>query len=252
LIAIDLPLFFPQKNGESVIQSMSAPPLNYPELICKTVSMFAGYIVALFLPAGTLAWISGWAYVVIFLGFSIGLTAWLIRYDPALMAERLTGLRHPSRKEWDKIFIPFIFVAFFAWLAVMGLDAVRFRWSQMPILLQMIGCALLLTSFYIFYRTFRENTYLSPAVRIQKEREQKVVSTGPYRYVRHPMYAGFGLYVIGTALMLGSWLGAAYGLVLIAAVARRAIFEEETLQRELPGYDDYMKSVRHRLIPGIW
>lgn len=134
----------------------------------------------------------------------------------------------------------------------MGLDAARFRWSRIPIPLQVFGWAVLLISCYVFYLTFRENTYLSPAVRIQKERGQKVINTGPYRHVRHPMYAGFALYVIGTALMLGSWVGLAFGLVLIVAVARRAIFEEQTLQRELNGYDEYMKSVRYRFIPGLW
>jgi protein-S-isoprenylcysteine O-methyltransferase Ste14 len=231
---------------------MTSPRLNFAELISKTAVTLLLVILALFLPAGTFAWISGWVYVAIFFASTIGLTSWLVRYDPALMAERLTGFRQPDRKKWDKIFIPILFVGFFAWLALIGLDAARFRWSHMSILLQVIGIALLLLSFYIFYLTFRENTYLSPAVRIQKERGQKVVSTGPYRHVRHPMYAGFGLYVIGTALMLGSWLGIASGLFLIAAVARRAIFEEQTLQRELPGYDDYMVKVRYRLIPGVW
>ena len=119
-------------------------------------------------------------------------------------------------------------------------------------LLQVFGFTLLLVSFYVFYLAFRENPFLSPAVRIQKERGQKVVSTGPYRHVRHPMYAGFIFYAIGTAFMLGSWLGFGFGLLLFGAVARRAVFEEQTLLRELPGYDGYMKSVRYRLIPRIW
>jgi len=233
-------------------QTMTRPRLNLKELIGKTAAMLGVFILALFLPAGTFVWFSAWIYVAITFAFSIGLTAWLIRYDPALMAERLTGLRQADQKKWDKIFIRILLVGFFAWLATMGLDAARFRWSHVSILLQSIGAVLLLISFYLFYLTFRENTFLSPAVRIQKERGQKVVSTGPYRRVRHPMYAGFGLYVIGTALMLGSWLGVALGLLLIAAVAARAVFEERTLQRELPGYDDYMKSVRYRLIPGVW
>jgi protein-S-isoprenylcysteine O-methyltransferase Ste14 len=231
---------------------MTTSRLNFVELIGKTVGMLVAYVLVLFVPAGTLAWPSGWFCVVITFAFSIGLTAWLVRYDPALMAERLAGLRQPDQKRWDKIFVPIFLVGFFAWFIVMGLDAVRFRWSHMSLLLQGIGAVLLLISFSIFYLTFRENTYLSPAVRIQRERGQKVVNTGPYRHVRHPMYAGFALYVMGTALLLGSWVGLISGFLLIAAVARRAIFEEQTLERELPGYDDYMKSVRYRLIPGVW
>jgi len=106
------------------------------------------------------------------------------------LAERLGGLRKADRKKWDKVFVPIIAVRFFVWLALMGLDAARFRWSAVPMWLQAIGFLLLLISYYAFYLTFRENPYLSPAVRIQKERGQKVVSTGPYRHVRHPMYAG--------------------------------------------------------------
>jgi protein-S-isoprenylcysteine O-methyltransferase Ste14 len=231
---------------------MAAPRFSFAELIAKSAGMMLTYVLALFLPAGTLAWVSGWIYVAVTFAFSIALTVWLARQDPELLAERLGGFRQPGRKRWDKIFIPILFVAFFAWLALMGLDAVRFCWSNMSILLQIAGCVLLPISFYVFYLTFRENPYLSPAVRIQKERRQKVISTGPYGHVRHPMYAGFILYVIGTALMLGSWLGVAFGMLLIGAVARRAIFEEQTLQQDLPGYDAYMKRVQYRLIPGIW
>jgi len=210
------------------------------------------FTLSLFLPAGTVAWPTGWVYVAVSFALGIGMTAWLVRYDPGLMAERLTGLRRTDRQKWDKIFVPILAVGFVAWLVVMGLDAVRFRWSHVPLWLQLVGSVLLLLSYYLFYLTFRENTYLSPAVRIQKERGQKVVSTGPYRHVRHPMYAGFTLYVFGTALTLGSWVGVASGLLLVAAIARRAIFEESMLQRELPGYEEYMTKVRYRLIPGIW
>jgi len=231
---------------------MTLPRLNFAELIAKTVGMQVVFTLSLFLPAGTLAWPTGWVYVAISFVFGIGLTAWLARYDPELLAERLSGLRKADRKKWDKVFVPIIAVGFFVWLALMGLDAARFRWSAVPMWLQAIGFLLLLISYYVFYLTFRENPYLSPAVRIQKERGQKVVSTGPYRHVRHPMYAGFSLYVVGTALMLGSWLGVASGLLLIAAVARRAVLEERTLQQELPGYGEYMMRVRYRLIPEVW
>jgi protein-S-isoprenylcysteine O-methyltransferase Ste14 len=231
---------------------MSSPRLNFTQLIGQTVGMQAAFTLALFLPAGTVAWPTGWIYVAVSFVLGIGMTAWLVRYDPELLAERLTGLRRPDQKKWDKVFVPILALGFFAWFAVMGLDAVRFRWSDMPMWLQIIGSVIWLISYYVFYLTFRENTYLSPAVRIQKERGRKVVSTGPYRHIRHPMYAGFGLYLLGTALILGSWLGVASGLLLIAAVARRAVFEERMLQQELPGYDEYMTKVRYRLIPGVW
>jgi protein-S-isoprenylcysteine O-methyltransferase Ste14 len=110
----------------------------------------------------------------------------------------------------------------------------------------------LLWSFYFFFLTFRENSFLSPVVRIQNERGHTVVSTGPYHYVRHPMYAGFLPFMIGTPLLLGSWYGVLLGLAFMIVLARRAVLEERTLQKELRGYADYMTQVKYRLIPYIW
>ncbi len=107
-------------------------------------------------------------------------------------------------------------------------------------------------SAYLFALTFRENSYLSPVVRIQEERAQTVVSTGPYHYVRHPMYSGIVIFVVGTALLLGSWYGVLSGLILVVVIAGRAVLEERTLKNEMPGYADYMKQVKYRLIPYIW
>ena len=231
---------------------MTSPTLNYSQLIVQTVAMQTAFTLALFVPAGTLAWPTGWSYVAVSFVLGIAMIVWLIRYSPELLAERVTGLRRADQKEWDKVFVAFIIVGFFSWLAVIGFDAARFRWSSMPTWLQLVGGILFLISYYGFYLTFRENPYLSPAVRIQKERGQTVISTGPYRHVRHPMYAAFILYVFGTPLMLGSWLGVVWGLLLIVAIARRAVLEERTLREELPGYDDYMARVPYRLVPGVW
>jgi protein-S-isoprenylcysteine O-methyltransferase Ste14 len=143
-------------------------------------------------------------------------------------------------------------VHFLAWLVLMPLDAVRFHWSQMPVWLQVAGAILLLCSFYLLFLTVRENSFLSPAVRIQKERGHTVVSTGPYRYVRHPMYAATIILTVGTSLLLGSWYGLLFGLILVVGLALRAVQEERVLREELPGYDVYMSQVKYRLIPYIW
>jgi protein-S-isoprenylcysteine O-methyltransferase Ste14 len=134
----------------------------------------------------------------------------------------------------------------------MPLDAVRYRWSHVPAWLQVAGAVGLLVSFWIFFLVFRENAFLSPAVRIQTDRAQHVVSSGPYRYVRHPMYAGFVLYALGTTLLLGSWYGVPGALILIGIVARRAVLEERVLCEGLEGYTAYIRRVRYRLVPGIW
>jgi protein-S-isoprenylcysteine O-methyltransferase Ste14 len=226
--------------------------VNVRQLAISSIAMAAVFAVTLFLPAGTLAWPAGWAYFVLVLGFTVAETIWLLRFNPDLLAERLTGIGKPDQKSWDKVFLALSAVALFAWQVVMALDAVRFRWSNMPLWLQVIGACLLLGSFYIFYLTFRENSYLSPAVRIQTERGQTVVSTGPYRYVRHPLYSGFVLYVVGTALLLGSGYGLLGALILIAMIAWRAVREERVLQEELSGYHNYMRWVRFRFIPYLW
>ncbi|HEX5691459.1 MAG TPA: isoprenylcysteine carboxylmethyltransferase family protein, partial [Roseiflexaceae bacterium] len=194
----------------------------------------------------------GWAFLLLFFGFTIALSLWLLRHNPALLTERMTGIGKQDQKRWDKVFFALANVIFLAWLLIMPLDAVRFGWSNMPLALQLLGVAMMLLSFYLFFLVFRENSYLSPAVRIQSDREQTVVSTGPYRYVRHPMYATAILFLTGTTLLLGSWYGLVLVLLLTIAIAVRALAEERTLRGELPGYADYQSQVKYHLIPFIW
>src|SRR4030095_8859446 len=147
---------------------------------------------------------------------------------------------------------PLLLVATVGWLVFMALDAVRFHWSHVPIGLQVLGVVVLLISFYLLFLTFRENSYLSPVVRIQEERGQTVVSTGPYRYVRHPMYAGILVFMVGTPLLLGSAYGIIVGLIFMIVLGRRALLEERTLRQELPGYAAYMEKVKYRILPYVW
>ena len=207
----------------------------------------------MFLAAGTVFWPAGWAFLVLFFGANAALARWLLRHDPGLLQERMTGFGKPGEPFWDKVFLVGIEVFLLAWFALMGLDAVRYRWSQMPAWLQVLGAMLLLVSFYLFFLTFRENPYLSPAVRVQSERGQTVISTGPYQYVRHPMYGVAGIpFMVGTALLLGSWFGLLMGLIFTFGLAFRAVREEGVLQAELPGYAEYMAQVQYRFIPHVW
>jgi len=226
--------------------------VNLKQLTVQIVGMFAVFGLALFLAAGTVAWPAGWTFLVLFFGFVVAISLWLLRHNPGLLTERMTGIGKPDQKTWDKVFYGLASVFFLAWLVLMPLDAVRFHWSHMPAWLQVLGAILLLNSFYLFFLTFRENPFLSPAVRVQTDRGQTVVSTGPYRYVRHPMYAALIPYMLGTTLMLGSWFGLPLGLVLLVGIARRAVLEERTLRAELQGYDTYMAHVKYRLIPYVW
>ena len=225
--------------------------VNVTELVIRLVLTFVVFGVVLFLPAGTIDWPAAWTYLVLLFVFTIGITIWLSRFNPELLSERVSGLGRSGHKKWDKVFLALLLPLFFGWYVVMALDAVRFKWSEIPDWIQWIGAGVLLASFYIFYLTFRENTYLSPAVRIQTDRGQTVVSTGPYKYVRHPMYAGFILFTFGTALLLVSVYGLLGELVLNALIAWRAVREEQVLKNELPGYGEYMTRVKHRFVPYV-
>jgi len=222
------------------------------QLVLSIGAMAVAFAVTLFLPAGTFAWPAGWAFLALLFGFTIAVSLWLLRFNPDLLAERMTSIGQPGHKTWDKVFLALTALAFFAWLALMAFDVVRFHWSRVPPWAQALGALLLSGSFYLFFLTFRENTFLSPAVRVQTERDQRVVSTGPYGYVRHPMYAGFVLFTLGTALFLGSWYGLLGAALLIAMIAWRAVQEERVLQEELEGYRAYMTRVQYRFVPHLW
>jgi protein-S-isoprenylcysteine O-methyltransferase Ste14 len=179
-------------------------------LYAEIAIMFVVFCLALFLSAGTISWGAGWVFLFLFFAFIVVLSQWLLKHNPDLLTERLTGIGKANQLVWDKVFFVVIEVFFMAWLVLMPLDAIRFHWSYMPRWIQIAGAALLVGSFTLFFATFRENSYLSPAVRLQTERGQTVVSTGPYHYVRHPMYSAMIPFTTGTALLLGSW----YGLLL--------------------------------------
>ncbi|MGA3117140.1 MAG: isoprenylcysteine carboxylmethyltransferase family protein [Syntrophobacteraceae bacterium] len=205
---------------------------------------------ALFVSAGTGAWLAGWVYLILFSVFGAAITLWLLKHDPGLLEERMS---FTPKKAWDKMFVAALFIVFFfVWLLVMPFDAVRFHWSRMPAWLQAVGAIVLLFSFYLFYLTYRENPYLSGVVRIQEDRGQTVVTTGLYSHVRHPMYTGGFLYFLGTALLLGSWCGVLFEPIFVGIITVRAVLEERMLREQLKGYDAYMAQVTYRFIPHVW
>ncbi|MGI8509590.1 MAG: methyltransferase family protein [Gemmatimonadaceae bacterium] len=226
--------------------------VNIGQLAAQITGLALVFTIVLVLPAGTLAWPAGWTFLALFFGFVIALSLWLLRNDPALLAERMSGIGQADQKAWDKVFLATAGLAFVAWLALMAFDAARFHWSHVSTPIQGLGAVLLLGSFYLFYCTYRENTFLSPGVRVQSERAQTVVSTGPYQHLRHPMYAAFIVLTIGTPLLLGSVCGLLGTLLLMGLVARRAVLEEQVLLKELEMYQAYMIKVKYRLAPYLW
>ena len=205
----------------------------------------------LFASAGTLHWPSAWVFLgsCALLGPLCGW--WLYRVDPALLAERLRPVLQRDQPAADKAFMIVFVVAMLAWLAVMGFDR-RAHASDMPVAVQELGLVLYVASTLFILWVFHENSFAAPVVKLQAERAQRVVSTGPYAHVRHPMYSGMILFFAGVPLLLGSWWGLLMVPVVLALFAVRIGIEERTLREGLPGYSDYVTRVRYRLLPGVW
>ncbi|TIU39694.1 MAG: isoprenylcysteine carboxylmethyltransferase family protein, partial [Mesorhizobium sp.] len=195
-------------------------------LVVQTFVWFGVMGALMFVSAGTLHWWGAWVYIVVMVGLSLTMGVALARRDPGLMNERLRPPIQKTQAAADKIELSILLIGIFAWLALMGLDF-RFGWSAAPVWVQAVGMLVLLVGIWICYLTMLENSFAAPVVKIQDERGQKVITTGPYGYVRHPMYAGAILYFAGTALVLGSWWGLALVLVFIILLAIRTFIEEK-------------------------
>jgi protein-S-isoprenylcysteine O-methyltransferase Ste14 len=218
----------------------------------QTIIWLGVIALLLFVPAGTVNWSGAWIFLVEALVVSVVLGLWLERHDPALLKERLRPPIQKGQSTSDKIITGLLVLLYLGWFVFMGLDAVRFKWSSVPAWLAAPGALGVLLACYIAYLAFRENSFAAPVVKIQKERAQTVVTTGPYRYVRHPMYAGMIFYLFGAPLLFGSWWGLLWGLALLGLFAIRILIEERALKKELQGYNEYTVRVRYRLIPLVW
>lgn len=211
------------------------------------------YPVLLFFLSGDWRWTEGWIFSIIFCSLSFAVVLYLYFKDPALLGERFGSPFQKEQKSWDKILLAFVMLGFLIWFVVMPLDAKRFGWSPpFPLWLKIIGSGLFVSGFVVLFAALAENTFAAPVVKIQKERGQKVVSTGVYGVVRHPMYLGGMLIFAGAPLLLGSIYGLAAGVMLTVIIAFRSIGEEKMLIQELDGYDEYVKKVKWRLIPFVF
>ena len=208
-------------------------------------------VVLLFWPAGTFDWWGGWAYIVQAEVCGILICGWLYIYDRALLRERLSGGFEKKQLFWDKVIMGTVQLGFFAWLVLMAFDR-RWGYSHMPRTWNYAGAAVSTFFYVVCWLVFRENSFAAPVVKLQDERNQKVVTSGPYRFVRHPMYAGGLLYFFGLPFMFGSWLGLAVAPLFVILLMFRIPIEERMLRKDLAGYDAYAERVRYRLVPGIW
>jgi protein-S-isoprenylcysteine O-methyltransferase Ste14 len=203
----------------------------------------------LFATAWTFAWWQAWLYLVVFAATVTFITAHFLKTDPALIERRLKAGPGAEKERVQRIVQAFASAAFILVIVVPGLDR-RFGWSSVPALVVIAGDVLVVLGLAVVFLVFRENSYTSAVIEVGAT--QPVTSTGPYAYVRHPMYAGALVMVLGMPLALGSWWGLLTWLPMTAAIIVRLLDEERYLAVNLPGYAAYMSSTPYRLIPRVW
>jgi protein-S-isoprenylcysteine O-methyltransferase Ste14 len=220
--------------------------------IIQTMVWYGFMAAIIFGAAGTMDYTGGWLYLGETVALSIVFGAHMVRVNPGLLRERLKPPMQKGQPLADKLILIPILLHIFGGMAFMAADAARWQWSMMPPSVQWTGCGLLLAAFLFIYWTMRTNSFAAPVVKIQKDRGQVVITTGPYAIVRHPMYFGALFYIAGTSLVLGSWWGLATVPILALLFGIRIGIEEQTLRAGLESYGDYARRMRWRLIPFIW
>ncbi|MHA1167517.1 MAG: methyltransferase family protein [Candidatus Hodarchaeales archaeon] len=219
--------------------------LSIIRLMARVIFAFIFYGILFFIPAGDLGWIEGWTFLIVSF-VNIVVVVFIFRNDPAILQSR-SKIR--PEKGWDALFIVVAAIFFLALIIIAGLDY-RYSWTAVPGLLVLTSFAIIIVSFAIITAVMKENSFASKTVTVQEG--QKVITTGPYAIVRHPMYAGFILMILFLPLALGSYLAFFPGVVVALLIVIRIPSEEKTLLDELEGYEEYTQKVRYRLIPKIW
>ena len=201
----------------------------------------------LFLPAGTLAYWQAWIYFVSFIGSTLFITGYFVNRDPELIERRSSAKEKEKEQKVLQSLSGFIF--FVGLLVLPGLDY-RWGWSHISSYIVYAANAFILLGFLIVFFVFKENTYTSAIIEVSEN--QKVISTGPYKLVRHPMYTGASFIILFTPLALGSYWALIPSVLIIQFVVLRLLHEEKVLLIELKGYEEYCNKTRYRLIPLIW
>jgi protein-S-isoprenylcysteine O-methyltransferase Ste14 len=203
----------------------------------------------LFLPAGTLDYWQAWVFMFVFVSASGAVTVYLAIHDPRLLERRMRAGPAAEKERSQKFIMSLAMTGFIGLLAIPAFDH-RFGWSRVPAYVCLIGDALIVIGFLLVFFVIKVNTYAASTIQVAED--QKVISTGPYALVRHPMYAGSFPILIGTPLALGSWWGLSALIVIVPALIWRLLDEENFLKKNLPGYTEYTGKVRYRLVPYVW
>ena len=221
----------------------------YRKAIVQGIAGMAVFVAFIFLPAGTWHYWQGWLFIAVFTASTVGFTVYLARYDRPLLERRMNAGPQHEKEGSQKVIVSLIIFAFFAFIILPPLDY-RVGLSPVPAYLSIVGVILIILSFLFIFWVLKANSFAAANVSVAND--QKVIDTGPYAYVRHPMYAGtLGLF-IGIPLALGSWLTICLVLLILPLLIWRLLDEERILRRDLPGYSEYARRVRHRLIPHVW
>jgi protein-S-isoprenylcysteine O-methyltransferase Ste14 len=234
-------------------QSEAEKPRLERSGINRLIQIFVSILLmglVLFFSAGRLDWPAAWIFLGTYTLVIVTVGVWVTRRHPDVVNER--GKIAHNARSWDKILMTIYSVMILVLFAVAGLDAGRFGWSAMPIAAQIAGYVALLMAMAVTYWAMAVNPFLSTVVRIQDDRGHYVVTSGPYRYVRHPMYSAIFIMWPGIALELGSWWALIPAAVIVIIFVIRTALEDRTLQTELPGYAEYAQRTRYRLVPGVW
>ena len=206
--------------------------------------------VALFWAAGTINWWPAWAALAVIAAWSAGTAVVILRRNPELLAERL-GPRKGA-KSWDLAIMSILGLLQLVRYIVAGLDH-RYGWSAaFPLMAQIAALIAGGLGYTLMVWSTSVNAFFSQIVRIQSEKGHKVVTSGPYQYLRHPGYFGALLFEFTIGILLGSWWAFGISLIGVVLLVKRTSLEDRTLQNELPGYAEYAQKVRYRLVPGIW
>jgi protein-S-isoprenylcysteine O-methyltransferase Ste14 len=219
----------------------------------RTILGFTQLIVflgaALFVPAWTLDFWQAWVYLLIFAGASALITVYLWNYDRKLLESRVKAGPRAEKEKSQKLIQLLASLAFIGTLLLPSLDR-RFDWSHVPLVFVIVGDALVALGFFAVFIVYKENTFTSATIEVAPD--QRVISTGPYAVVRHPMYAGALVMLLATPLALGSWWGLVMFIPMALVIVLRLQDEEKFLRRSLPGYTEYCRKVRFHLVPYIW
>jgi len=203
----------------------------------------------LFAAAGTFDYWQAWAFLAIYFTLSLAITLYLMKKDRALLARRMSGGPFAEKEPAQRIIMSFASIGFIGLIVLPGIDH-RLGWSQMPAYVAIAGEVLVLLGWLGIFLVFRENSFSSATIELAAD--QRVISTGPYALVRHPMYAAAFVMLLGIPIALGSWWGVLIIAAILSALVWRLLDEERFLASNLPGYTAYQGRVRYRLLPLVW